>query len=90
MMRFAATGSASASIPAMRIVPASGHHAQRGGLAGAVRPEQRVELAGTHRQVEAVDRRAVKALHEATDFESGGHCHRRRHGEFLIDAFAPV
>ena len=34
-------------------------HAQRRGLAGAVRPEQRVELAVAHGEVETVDCRAV-------------------------------
>ena len=40
-------------------------HAQRGGLAGAVRPEQGVELAGAHGEIEMVDRRALEGLAEA-------------------------
>src|SRR5262249_24024731 len=48
------------------------HHAQGRGLAGAVRPEQRVELAGAHGEVEPVDRRAVEALGEAADLEAVG------------------
>ena len=39
-----------------------GHHAQRRGLAGAVRAEQRVEFAGANREIERIDRRAVKTL----------------------------
>jgi hypothetical protein len=45
-------------------------HAQRRGLAGAVRAEQRIEPAGTHGEVETVDRRALEAFHQAADFES--------------------
>ena len=74
MTRFAATGSASASMPATWIAPASGRsqpgdHAQRRGLAGAVRSEQRIELAGAHGEVETVDRRALEAFDEAADFK---------------------
>ena len=39
-----------------------GHHAQRRGLAGAVRAEQCVEFAGANREIERIDRRAVKTL----------------------------
>ena len=46
-------------------------HAQRGGLAGAVRAEQAVELAGAHHEVEAVDGGAVEHFLEAADFERG-------------------
>ena len=46
-----------------------GDHAQRRGLAGAVRSEQRIKLAGAHGEVETVDRRAVEAFDEAADFE---------------------
>jgi hypothetical protein len=46
-----------------------GDHAQGRGLAGAVRAEQRVELAGAHGEIEAIDRRAVEAFEQATDFE---------------------
>ncbi len=40
----------------------AGHHAQRRGLAGAVGPDQRVELAWLDREIERVDRKAVKTL----------------------------
>ena len=46
-----------------------GDHAQGRGLAGAVGAEQRVELAGAHGEIEAVDRRAVEAFGEPADFE---------------------
>jgi hypothetical protein len=39
-----------------------GHHPQGRGLAGAVRSEQRIELAGPHVEIERVDREAVKTL----------------------------
>jgi hypothetical protein len=40
----------------------TGHHAQRRGLAGAVGPDQRVELAWLDREIERIDREAVKTL----------------------------
>jgi hypothetical protein len=46
-----------------------GDHAQRRGLAGAVRSEQRIKLAGAHGEVETVDRRALEAFDEAADFK---------------------
>jgi len=48
----------------------AGDHAQCRGLAGAVRPEQRVKFAGAHGEVEAVDRWALEAFDEAADLES--------------------
>ena len=33
----------------------AGDHAQRGGLAGAVRPEQRVEFTGADREIEVLN-----------------------------------
>src|SRR5262249_45604513 len=48
------------------------HHAQGRGLAGAVRPEQRIELAGAHGEVEPVDRGPVEALGKAADLEAVG------------------
>jgi hypothetical protein len=44
-------------------------HAQRRGLAGAVRPEQRIELAAIDREIEGVDRRTIVALGEAAEGE---------------------
>jgi len=38
------------------------HHAQRRGLAGAIGSEQRVEFARTYREIERVDREAIKTL----------------------------
>ena len=75
MICFAATGSASASMPATRIdagigTQQAGDHPQGRRLAGAVRTEQRIEFAGAHREIEAVDRGAVEALDEAADLES--------------------
>ena len=74
MICFAATGSASASMPATLIGAGvgpqqAGDHAQGRGLAGAVRAEQRVELAGAHGEIEAVDRGAVEAFDETADLE---------------------
>ena len=46
-------------------------HAQRRGLAGAVRPEQRVELAGADREIEMIDRRAVERLGEPAQLKGG-------------------
>ena len=40
----------------------AGHHAQRRGLAGAVRPKQRVEFARTDGEIEIIDRKALKTL----------------------------
>ena len=54
----------------------AGDHPQRGGLARAVRAEQRIELAGRDGEVEAVDRGAVRSgevLLQLRDLE------RRRH-----------
>ncbi len=67
MIRLAAIGSRRASMPKIEIAPRvglqqAGDHAQDRGLAGAVGAEQGVELAGAHREVEAVDRRPVEAL----------------------------
>ena len=47
------------------------HHAERGGLAGAVGPEERIELAGAHRQVETIDGRAVERLGERAERQGG-------------------
>ena len=44
-------------------------HAQCRGLAGTVGPEQRIEFAGAHREIEMVDRGPVKALDQAADLE---------------------
>ena len=54
-------------MPSIDTEPASGfskpgHHAQGRGLAGAVGPEQRVEFAGTDREIERIDREAIKTL----------------------------
>ena len=81
MIRFAAIGSASASMPPTRIEPASGRsepgdHPQRRGLAGAVGADQGVKLAGAHGQIESVDRGAVEALDEAVNFKG-----ERRYGD---------
>jgi len=46
-----------------------GDHAQRRGLAGAVRSEQRIKLAGAHGEIETVDRGAFEAFDEAADFK---------------------
>ena len=67
MIRLAATGSRSASMPKMRIDAGvgpqqAGDHAQRRGLAGAVRAEQRVEFAGADGEIEIIDRKALKTL----------------------------
>jgi hypothetical protein len=40
----------------------AGHHTQRRGLAGTVRPEQRIEFAAVNGKIERVDREAVKTL----------------------------
>ena len=61
------------------------HHAQRRGLAGAVRPDQRVELAAIDGEVERVDRGPVETLAQpaqrerdrAVIQEGGGGMHRR-------------
>jgi hypothetical protein len=50
----------------------AGHHAQGRGLAGAVGPEQRVELAGADGEVQSIDGRAIEALDQAADFEREG------------------
>ena len=39
-----------------------GHHAQRRGLAGAVGPDQRIELARLDGEIERIDREAIKTL----------------------------
>ena len=88
MIRLAATGSASASMPKIEIGAGVGpqqpdDHAQRRGLAGAVRAEQRVELAGANGEVEPVDRRAVETLHQSVNFE--GESRRLVHGRKAAD-----
>ena len=45
------------------------HHAQGGGLAGAVGAEQGVEFAGADGEVEPIDRRAVEGLPQIADFD---------------------
>ncbi len=57
----------------------AGDHPQRRGLAGAVGADQRIKLAGTHRQVETVDRGAVEALDETANLKG----ERRRRAEML-------
>ena len=47
----------------------AGDHAQGRRLAGAVRAEQRIELAGANIQVQPVDRGAVETLDETVNFE---------------------
>ena len=54
-------------------------HAQGRGLAGAVRTEQRVELARPDGQIEAVDGRPVEGLGEAAQLERGHGGERGRH-----------
>jgi hypothetical protein len=44
-------------------------HPQGGCLAGTVRPEQRIEFAGDHTQIQAVHRRPLKNLGKAADFQ---------------------
>ena len=50
----------------------SGHHAQRGGLAGAVGADQRIEFAAVNGEVEGVDRRPVETLGEPAHRERDG------------------
>ena len=40
----------------------AGHHAQSGGLAGAVGAKQRIKFAGSDGEIECIDRKAVKTL----------------------------
>ena len=47
----------------------SGYHPQCRGLAGAVGPEQRVELATGNDQVQAIHGRAVEPLREPANFQ---------------------
>ena len=54
------------------------HHAQRRGLAGAVRAEQRVELALPHTKIETGDRRPVERFAKAANVE------RECHGESSV------
>ena len=85
-------------MPATWIEPASGRskpgdHAQRRGLAGAVRAEQRVKLAFPHGEVETVDGGALEALGEAADVERQRRLGRkgREHPAKLAESgFGPV
>jgi hypothetical protein len=52
------------------IGPQQAHqHAQGGGLARPVGPEQRVEFAGADREVEPIHRRAVEGFPQIADFD---------------------
>lgn len=59
----------------------AGDDPQAGGLARAVGPEQRVELAGADRQVEPIDGRTVEPFGEAPDLQGDRSVLHRTSGE---------
>src|SRR6185437_12724671 len=63
-------------------------HAQRRRLAGAIRPEQRIELAAIDGEVERIDGDAVEALGEAAQRERD--VLRGEHNDAAWIAIAPV